>query len=98
MVLSILILASYESLTILFSLIQVECKKAQPKEVMMPAALTRPRSNGRSAYGKWLGDAKRDREKEYIFTSCQSITSSTRKTAPHYDSTLTSVRYETNNS
>lgn len=33
---------------------QVECKKAQPKEVMLPANLAKTRAAGRGAYGESL--------------------------------------------
>lgn len=33
---------------------QVECKKAQPKEVMLPANLAKTRAAGRGAYGELL--------------------------------------------
>lgn len=36
-------------------LFQVECKKAQPKEVMLPANLAKTRAAGRGAYGELLG-------------------------------------------
>lgn len=36
-------------------LLQVECKKAQPKEVMLPANLAKTRAAGRGAYGELLG-------------------------------------------
>lgn len=36
------------------SLLQVECKKAQPKEVMLPANLAKTRAAGRGAYGELL--------------------------------------------
>lgn len=35
-------------------LLQVECKKAQPKEVMLPANLAKTRAAGRGAYGELL--------------------------------------------
>lgn len=35
-------------------LFQVECKKAQPKEVMLPANLAKTRAAGRGAYGELL--------------------------------------------
>ncbi|CAH2074301.1 unnamed protein product, partial [Iphiclides podalirius] len=35
----------------------VECKKAQPKEVMLPANLAKTRAAGRGAYGELLGSA-----------------------------------------
>lgn len=38
-------------------LLQVECKKAQPKEVMLPANLAKTRAAGRGAYGELLGSA-----------------------------------------
>lgn len=41
----------------LFALFQVECKKAQPKEVMLPANLAKTRAAGRGAYGELLGSA-----------------------------------------
>jgi hypothetical protein len=34
--------------------LQVECKKAQPKEVMLPANLAKTRAAGRGAYGELL--------------------------------------------
>lgn len=33
-------------------MLQVECKKAQPKEVMLPANLAKTRAAGRGAYGE----------------------------------------------
>lgn len=36
---------------------QVECKKAQPKEVMLPANLAKTRAAGRGAYGELLSSA-----------------------------------------
>ncbi|KAH8395110.1 hypothetical protein KR215_010414, partial [Drosophila sulfurigaster] len=38
--------------TFFFPTLQVECKKAQPKEVMLPANLAKTRAAGRSAYGE----------------------------------------------
>lgn len=38
-------------------MLQVECKKAQPKEVMLPANLAKTRAAGRGAYGELLGSA-----------------------------------------
>lgn len=35
----------------------MECKKAQPKEVMLPANLAKTRAAGRGAYGELLGSA-----------------------------------------
>lgn len=35
-----------------FALDQVECKKAQPKEVMLPTNLAKTRASGRTAYGE----------------------------------------------
>lgn len=35
-----------------YFLLQVECKKAQPKEVMLPANLAKTRAAGRGAYGE----------------------------------------------
>lgn len=35
-----------------FCVFQVECKKAQPKEVMLPANLAKTRAAGRGAYGE----------------------------------------------
>lgn len=35
-------------------MLQVECKKAQPKEVMLPANLAKTRAAGRGAYGELL--------------------------------------------
>ncbi|OWR48182.1 hypothetical protein KGM_213037 [Danaus plexippus plexippus] len=35
----------------------VECKKAQPKEVMLPANLAKTRAAGRGAYGELLSSA-----------------------------------------
>lgn len=36
------------------SFLQVECKKAQPKEVMLPANLAKTRAAGRGTYGELL--------------------------------------------
>lgn len=44
-------------LNICIVLFQVECKKAQPKEVMLPANLAKTRAAGRGAYGELLGSA-----------------------------------------
>lgn len=38
-------------------MLQVECKKAQPKEVMLPANLAKTRAAGRGAYGELLSSS-----------------------------------------
>ncbi|KPJ01758.1 RNA-binding protein Musashi-like Rbp6 [Papilio xuthus] len=45
------------SLAVCVYLTYVECKKAQPKEVMLPANLAKTRAAGRGAYGELLGSA-----------------------------------------